>query len=172
MEIRKTKVILGGNRRAVLKDEFCRTYNGIKGFTQPQHVVKVMDDVFKLSDQADEYVYIICMTSKGKPIGFFEISHGSQTRALVDAGSILTRVLLCGAPEFIMIHNHPSGDPEPSEDDIMVTRRVMEAAELIGVRMSDHIIIGSDGYFSFNEMKRIFETMKKAQKIQDKEVAE
>ncbi len=117
-------------------------------------------------------MYIICLTSKGTPICFCEVSHGSQTRTMADAGSILTRVLLCGAPEFIMIHKHPSGDPEPSEDDIMVTRRVMEAAGLVGVRMSDHIIIGSDGYFSFNEMKRIFETMKKAQKIQDKEVAE
>ena len=155
MKIRKTSVVLGGNHRAVLKDEFCRTYNGLKSITKPQHVVKVMDDIFKLSDQAEEYVYIICMTSKGKPISFFEVSHGSQTRAFAEAGSILTRVLLCGAPDFIMVHNHPSGDPQPSEDDIKITERVREASEIIGVTMADHIIIGKDGYFSFKEMKRM-----------------
>lgn len=172
MVIRKSRVILNGKHQATLKDDFCRKYSGVKHILHPQSVVQIMDDVFKISEQADEYVYIICMTTKCKPICFFEVSHGSQTKAFAEASSILTRVLLCGAPNYIIVHNHPSGDPQPSEEDIMLTERVKEASDLIGVTLADHIIIGRNGYFSFKEMKRMFDTMKKVKDIQSKAVAD
>lgn len=172
MEIRKTKLILDKRHRSVLKDEFCRTYDAVTSITDPESVVMLMDDVFNISEQADEYVYIICMTRKCKPICFFEVSHGSQTKAAVEASSILTRVLLSGATDYIMIHNHPSGDPYPSKDDVYLTERIRRASELVGVNMTDHIVIGRDGYFSFNETNRILDTLGKRKKTNKKKVAE
>ena len=153
MEVRMARVVLNRKLLTVIKEDFRRKYNEVDNISDTQSVVKVMNDVFGLSEQAEEYVYIICMTSKCKPICFFEVAHGSQTKVLVEPSAILTRVLLCGAPEFILIHNHPSGNPKPSVDDIRITNRIRSASELVGVTMADHIIIGRDGFFNFKVCK-------------------
>ena len=72
---------------------------------------------------------------------------------VVNCREILIRALLCGATNIIIIHNHPSGVPEPSREDVQITKKLQEASELIGIQFSDHIIIGRDGYYSFNEEK-------------------
>jgi DNA repair protein RadC len=53
------------------------------------------------------------------------------------------------AVSFILVHNHPSGDPTPSMHDIDITKKIMESGEILGINMNDHIIIGKDSYFSF-----------------------
>ncbi len=60
-------------------------------------------------------------------------------------------IILANAAAFIVAHNHPSGDPAPSRDDIEITRRLKEAAEILGVRFLDHIVIGRGRYVSFVE---------------------
>jgi DNA repair protein RadC len=55
------------------------------------------------------------------------------------------------AASVVLAHNHPSGDPEPSEDDITITKRLIEAGKILGVEVIDHIIVGKNGFFSFKE---------------------
>jgi len=98
---------------------------------------------------AEEYVYIACLSSAGRIIGIFEISHGSVNASFLHAREIFQRALMCGAVSVIMWHNHPSGSCTPSDWDKDVTQKVRDAGEIIGIRLLDHLIIG-DGYYSFS----------------------
>ncbi|KAI4451123.1 hypothetical protein C823_005672 [Eubacterium plexicaudatum ASF492] len=154
MLIQQSSVVLDMDYKNILVRDFKENYSGVDSLTTAENVVKVMDDVFKLSDKAEEYVYLICLTSKLKPISFFEVSHGTGNASLIGIREIFIRALLCGAACIIIVHNHPSGDAEPSAQDIYVTKRIKEAAGLIGVTFCDHIIIGRENYFSFVENEK------------------
>lgn len=79
------------------------------------------------------------------------ISKGTVNASLAGPREIFVEALRHQAVSLILVHNHPSGDPEPSPEDIALTRRVWEAGELVGVALLDHIIIGDNGYVSLRE---------------------
>lgn len=89
--------------------------------------------------------------TKCKFLGDMKLSTGSVNYSYVSPGDILRSALLKNATQIILLHNHPSGDPDPSNDDIRVTERVREGARLIGIILADHVIIGDNQYFSFKE---------------------
>ena len=151
MRIQKSSIILDGNYKNVLVKDFAKNYSGVNDLQSPKNIVQVMNDVFNISNLPEEYLYLICMTCRCKPISFFEVSHGTCNSSLVGCREILIRALLCGATNIIIIHNHPSGVPEPSREDMQITRKIKEASDLIGINFCDHIIIGRNGYYSFNE---------------------
>lgn len=151
MRIQKSSIVLDDNYKNVLVKDFAKNYVGVDNLQSPANIVQVMNDVFNISNQAEEYLYLVCMTCRCKPISFFEVSHGTYNTTVVNCREILIRALLCGATNIIIIHNHPSGVPEPSREDVQITKKLQEASELIGIQFSDHIIIGRDGYYSFNE---------------------
>ena len=68
---------------------------------------------------------------------------------------VLRAVLLAPTRAFVLWHNHPSGDPAPSEDDVAITRRLHTAAEIVGVDLVDHVIVGTASYYSFKEGGRL-----------------
>jgi DNA repair protein RadC len=80
-----------------------------------------------------------------------EIYRGTLDRAVVEPREILRRALLGNAAAVILYHNHPSGDPTPSREDREFTRRLATAAEAVGVRLLDHIVVGREGCVSFRE---------------------
>ena len=80
------------------------------------------------------------------------ISIGSLTSSIVHPREVFAPAVRASAGAVILIHNHPSGEPSPSEDDIAVTRRLERAAEILGIRILDHIIVGDGEYASFKEM--------------------
>jgi DNA repair protein RadC len=80
-----------------------------------------------------------------------EIYRGTLDRAVVEPREILKRALLANAAGIVLYHNHPSGDPTPSREDREFTRRLASAAETVGVRLLDHIVVGSAGAVSFRE---------------------
>ena len=149
MRIQKSSIVLDDNYKNVLVKDFAKNYSGVDDLQSPENIVKVMNDVFNISNLPEEYLYLICMTCRCKPISFFEVSHGTCSSSLVGCREILIRALLCGATNIIIIHNHPSGVPQPSKEDMSVTNRVKDACDLIGIHFCDHIIVGRDGYFSF-----------------------
>lgn len=151
MQINEYRVALSGDRRNILVREKEHDYIGMDRFTSPEDIARVMRDVFRLHECAEEYVYLVCMDSKGHPIGFFEVSHGSSSQALAGSREILVRALLCGASGIILVHNHPSGDPSPSKEDRQQTEHIREAASLAGIGFMDHIIIGGNSFHSFME---------------------
>ena len=90
------------------------------------------------------------MYTKGKPLGVFEISHGTINQSICNPRDIFIKALLCGAAGIILAHNHPSGDVAPSKNDMEIYKRVKEAGQLLGIGLLDNIIIGN-GYYSFTE---------------------
>jgi len=104
-----------------------------------------------LRDSNKEFFNAILLDVKNKVIDNIELSKGSLTGAVVDATEIIKESSKKSASSIILVHNHPSGETEPSEDDIKTTKKIMETCELIGIKVLDHIIMGkNDGdFFSF-----------------------
>lgn len=151
MRIQKSNIILDNNYNNILVKEFSKNYASINNLQSPANIVQVMNDIFNISNMAEEYLYLICMTCKCKPISFFEVSHGIHNATFINCREILIRSLLCGATNIAIVHNHPSGVPEPSKADIESTKKLKKATDLIGINLCDHIIIGQHSYFSFNK---------------------
>lgn len=98
-----------------------------------------------------EIIKVVFLDTKNGIIGDKDISIGTINTSLVDPREVYTEALEAGAVNIILLHNHPSGDPEPSTDDIEVTKRVYEAGKMIGIELLDHLIIGDGNYTSLKE---------------------
>jgi DNA repair protein RadC len=109
----------------------------------------------ELRHQKQEQMKLLMLNTKTKLIGEVDISKGTVNASLVSPRELFIEALNCGAVSIILLHNHPSGDPTPSENDVLLTKRVKEAGDLIGITLLDHIIIGNNCYVSFSEMKMI-----------------
>lgn len=151
MQVIKSNVILDEGYKPMLVTESCVNYESIETINKPEDVVEIMRYLFHLDIQAEEYLYLIAMTTKNTPISFFEVSHGTHKSSLAEPREFLIRALLCGASNYILVHNHPSGQSEPSPEDIKVTEQMYLASNLIGISLCDHIIIGRDNFYSFRQ---------------------
>lgn len=101
-----------------------------------------------LRDEIVEFFYVIVMDSRHVVLGVNQVAKGGQDSVEVFPANVLRPVLAAGGLAFIVVHNHPSGDPEPSQNDKILTERLKMAAEIMGLPMLDHIIIGSGRYVS------------------------
>ena len=104
----------------------------------------------RIHEDPEEYMYMICMNTKNRIIGIFEISHGSVNVSIVTPREVFQKALLANAVSIILMHNHPSGDCTPSREDVEVTKKLVEAGKLIGISVLDHIIVG-DNYSSLKD---------------------
>lgn len=96
-----------------------------------------------------EFFGVLCLDNRGAPIGFAVISVGGTSSTAVDPKILFKPVLLSTASSMIVTHNHPSGIPEPSQDDIALTERISQGAKLLGLQLLDHVIIAEGKSFSF-----------------------
>lgn len=103
----------------------------------------------ELGDSVVERFAVIAIDSRGRPQAWGVIAIGTVTHCAVSVAEIMRFVLLSGAPAFIVSHNHPSGAPSPSGDDIAMTREIVKAAKLLGLRCLDHVIVAEQGHVSF-----------------------
>lgn len=103
----------------------------------------------RLADADVEHFIAIALDAKNRPIGELEIARGSLSACPVSPADVFRALLREAAAGVIFVHNHPSGEPSPSADDLALTDRLRRAGELIGVRVLDHVVIGREGYFSF-----------------------
>ena len=117
-------------------------------FNSPQLIAQLFSFLEK---KAEERVYVLALDAKCHPLGISEISHGTATLSLAGKKELFTRLLLMGATGFVLVHNHPSGCPEPSKEDNSLTGAVKDMAKLMEMTMHDHIIIGKRTYFSFRQ---------------------
>lgn len=101
----------------------------------------------------EEQEVVICMMAdvKGHFLGDKILTRGTVTGSMVTPREIYMEALRRHAVSLILIHNHPSGDPTPSPDDVQITTRIYQAGELIGIHLLDHIVIGDQKYCSFRE---------------------
>jgi len=103
-----------------------------------------------------EHLVIICVTTRMRICGWNLVSTGTVSETLVHPREVFRPVIARGSYGFIVCHNHPSGDPSPSQADIRQTKRLAEAAEILGLKLFDHIVIGTrepgrEPYYSFRE---------------------
>jgi DNA repair protein RadC len=111
--------------------------------SKPEVVVEYANEIFDIQNLAEEHFVIFTLNTKNFITGAFVVSMGTLNSSLVHPREVFKRALLCNAAAIICVHNHPSGDPEPSQKDIRVTRLLEEAGTIMGVKVLDHIIIGN-----------------------------
>ncbi len=114
----------------------------------PQSVVKAIRASIK--DKAKEHFKLILLNARNKILGVSTISIGSLNASIVHPREVFKDAIVHSAYSVVLAHNHPSGDPEPSEDDLKMTKRLIEAGKILGIEVTDHVIISKNGFFSFN----------------------
>lgn len=105
----------------------------------------------QLRHEEQELILCVMLDSKNHFLGDVLVSRGTATAALVTPREVFMEVLRYHAVGLILIHNHPSGDPSPSSEDLSITDRMSQAGMLLGIPLLDHIIIGDHRYVSFRE---------------------
>ncbi len=115
-------------------------------YSDPQTVFAHFHE--RLRDHKRERFIALLLDSKNRLLREVNISEGSLTASIVHPREVFGPVVRESAAAVLFVHNHPSGDPAPSREDLDITKRLKEAGELMGVRVLDHIIIGSEGYVS------------------------
>jgi DNA repair protein RadC len=118
-----------------------------KELTDPEKVYRLIKS--KLKDYHKEHFYIIALNSRSHSVA--EVSVGSLNASVVHPREVFAEAIKNKAASVIFAHNHPSGDPEPLEDDLEITKRLVESGKILGVEVIDHIIITKTGFISFKE---------------------
>ena len=152
MRVVKYTTKLTEKQRVVLEKEvsvYCPEID--RKMNSPEQIFKVATRYLHMHELPEEYMYMLCMNTKLDMIGVFEISHGNVNSSIVGTREVFQKALLANAVSIAMIHNHPSGDPTPSREDIEVTKRLMEAGKVLGIQVLDHLIIGRPNYSSLKE---------------------
>ena len=152
MRIVKYETRLDENQRAVLEKEYSVNCPEVeRKISSPEHVARLAKYHLRLHERTEEYLYMICVNNKLVVTGIFELSHGNVNSSIMSVREILQKALLANAVSIFIMHNHPSGDPTPSREDIQVTKRLVDAGEIVGVQVLDHLIIGRPGYVSLKD---------------------
>lgn len=114
---------------------------------------EIVYEYFKkiLGDKKQEYFYSVYLDSSNKIINTKELFKGTLNRSLIHPREIFKEAYLLSANSIICIHNHPSGNLNPSNDDILMTDNLVQIGNLLGIKVLDHMIITNNGYYSFHE---------------------
>lgn len=116
-------------------------------FSTPAQVFEIF---LGLRQATKEHFVTLHLDGKNRITCYDPVSVGSLNQAIVHPREVFSNAVRSSAAAILLIHNHPSGDPKPSREDMEITRRLKEAGEILGIRVLDHIIIG-DSYLSFVE---------------------
>ena len=120
----------------------------------PIDVANLLQGEMGLLDQ--EHLRVLLLNTRNQVLATHEVYHGNVNTAVVRIGELFREALRQNAPCIIIVHNHPSGDPAPSSDDIAMTRQAIEAGELLDIEVLDHIIIAHGKFVSMKETKVAF----------------
>lgn len=111
----------------------------------PQDALELVDSF--LLDRDREAFLIVCLDTKNQPTAINIVSIGSLNSSLVHPREVFKIAILANSNAIILAHNHPSADPTASREDVDVTRRLIEAGQILGISVMDHVIVGSDHRF-------------------------
>lgn len=113
------------------------------------HDVVLLEPVARLRDVMVEHFVCVALDAKNKPVAWSTIAIGSITACPVAPADVLRFLILTGAPACVVVHNHPSGDPTASPEDVALTDRLVSACRLVGIHLVDHVIVAEQGHLSF-----------------------
>ncbi len=111
----------------------------------------VFDELREIGKADQESLWIVMLNAKNAMIRKEMVNLGAMDSACVDVKIVFRRLLQHGATGFVACHNHPSGETDPSQDDLRLTNALKEASKLLDFKFLDHVIIGDKTYFSFRE---------------------
>src|SRR3989344_3039302 len=136
--------------------ELSKRYNKLINGGYKQKITSA-EDVFnrfkdRLGQEKQEHFIVLYLDSKHQILKEETISIGTLDASLVHPREVFKRAIQESAYGIILVHNHPSGDPEPSEEDKEITRRLFDVGEVVAIKVLDHIIIGKESHFSFKEV--------------------
>lgn len=120
-------------------------------FDLPETIARYYMEDFRHLGQ--EQMLLMMLNTKNKLLGEQIISKGTVNASLISPREIFLEALHYHAVSIVLIHNHPSGDPSPSRDDIQITRRIQKAGSMLGIELLDHIILGDKAYVSLRERR-------------------
>jgi DNA repair protein RadC len=123
-------------------------------------IIKSPKDIFPLLKEKiinfhKEYFIVVSLDNRNKVISIDTVSIGTLSSSLIHPRETFEAAIKNHAAAIIICHNHPSGELKPSEDDLIVTQNLVKAGRLLGIEVSDHLIIAKDGHYSFKEKKLI-----------------
>lgn len=117
---------------------------------EPKDAVNVLREEFRLEDR--EVFRVLLLDTKSRLIRISKVSVGTVNASLVEPREVFKEAITHSATSIILAHNHPSGDPTPSSEDIAITKRLLKAGELLNIHVHDHIIVGLSGHMSLREL--------------------
>jgi DNA repair protein RadC len=109
----------------------------------PEAVAALAQDLVGQADDDREHFWLVLLNAQNRLLLIHEVSTGSQSASIVHPREVLGPALREGAAHLVLIHNHPSGEPTPSKEDVHLTRQLVEGCRLVGLRLHDHLVIGS-----------------------------
>lgn len=123
------------------------------GSNEPITSAKQAFEIFRefMADNDRESMWLACLDVRNKITCLHRVSEGTLNASLSHPREIYKVAVLSNSAHILLAHNHPSGDPSPSSDDISITRRIREAGDILGIKLLDHIIVGDDRFYSFAE---------------------
>lgn len=134
--------------------QLIREKNNVKG-----PAIKSPGDVYELikhlKDMDREQLLTICLDIKNNVLSIETTSIGTLTANLVHPREVFKTAILQSASGLIVAHNHPSGDPTPSEEDLAITKRLFDASKIMDIVLLDHVIIGNGSFKSLKEMGKM-----------------
>ncbi|MDY0227124.1 MAG: DNA repair protein RadC [Desulfomicrobium apsheronum] len=145
----KTKRIRIRSIRAIFKNEVVREKAPAwvtKTCKSPENTFELFRD---LGRESKEHFVALHLDTKNRIICYDTVSIGSLSASIVHPREVFKSALLSSAAAVIFLHNHPSGETNPSREDFEITKRLKEAGDLLGIRVLDHLIIGEQGFYSF-----------------------
>jgi len=137
--------------RVVLVKEKVGRYELPREIGSPEEAYNAITTITNVQEEAQEVFGVLILNTKNKIVAVHEVSRGVLNSSLVHPREVFKPAVLHNAAAIICFHNHPSGDPEPSRDDIEITERLKNAGEILGISVYDHIIVGDDRYVSLKE---------------------
>lgn len=113
-----------------------------------------------LGEEMDrEHLVLLCLDTKHRPTAIQIIAVGTLDSVLIHPREVFKTALLANAASIICAHWHPSGDPAPSPEDVKITYRLMQVGELMGIKLLDHLVLGTEGYYLSMKESGILESM-------------
>ena len=146
MEIQKVKL-------QMVKDK--STIYTLEQITTPTDIVKLINAHERYDLAPTEKIIVVAMDNKNHVNTYAEVATGTAGYANFNISELFKTVLLSNSNKFILVHNHPSGDATPSKEDLAITEKINDAADLMGLQFLDHIVIGeNDDYTSIMSIKK------------------
>ncbi len=150
MRITEYRVIQDENLHPILDVVGIHNWKG-KDFLYERNIIDMFNSIFKLNVANEEYCYVLALSASLEFKGVYQVSHGSHNKSETGLRELFTFILLSGAEQFYVAHNHPGGSLKPSDDDKGITLQMQMCAGLLHVDFQEHYVVSRKGYGRIKE---------------------